>query len=177
MNTQHFLARAVAYLKPITAPTDNPPRSIAQDLLPVTKPLGERLCVSYVVDEPHGLVYISERQLKEANMTLDQLHMIGLRNLDSMKKRVRIEQHGPIHGIFLDGNFEASLFLLRQFWHGDLGHLVNKSFTIAMPARDVLAFCDSDSADGVAALNELIERVYEGGDHLITRQLFTKVKG
>jgi uncharacterized protein YtpQ (UPF0354 family) len=176
-----FVNRAVAYLKPIASAPEGSPAGAAVGTdkadSPVLNGFGNELAIAYVVDEPQGLSYVQYRHLAEQKIELSELHRIGLANLQKLcDAHLSVRKHGPIYGIFLDGNFEASLFLLEDLWQKELAHLVAESFTIALPARDVLAFCDSASDEGVAALREMVKEVSEGGDHLLTQSLFRKKK-
>jgi uncharacterized protein YtpQ (UPF0354 family) len=125
------------------------------------------------VDEPAGLVFVQRRHLQDAGVSLEQLHTQAISNLNTLcATRVRVEKHGPIYGVFLDGNFEASLFVLESLWQRDLAHLVGKGFVVGMPARDILSFCDMDSPEGIDTLRQMGARVKQGGDHLLTSRLF-----
>lgn len=176
-----FLGRAVAYVKraAVVQPNEKNEEHIAPTGAdaPVLRELADDIVIAYVVDEPEGLVYIQHRHLQDTGVSLDELHMIGLRNLKAKcNKELRVEKHGPIYGLFLDGNFEASVILLEHIWQGELSPLVEESFTIAIPARDILAFCDSSSVDGIKTLTQMVTTVFQGGDHLLSRNLFRKAK-
>ena len=169
----NLISRAVAYLKP-SEPSDKAQASLLDNNdSPVLLPVTDGLALAYVVDEPHGLVFVQHRHLHDVGMTAQQLHNTAMTNLGKLcADKLRVEKHGPIYGVFLDGNFEASLFVLESLWQRDLAHLVDKGFAICLPARDILAFCDMDSQEGVAALRQMIGRVHDGGDHLLTRTIF-----
>jgi hypothetical protein len=81
------------------------------------------------------------------------------------------QKHGPIYAVFLDGNFEASLLLLDDLWDKELSKFVEGHFTAALPARDVLAFSDSASVDGIIELKKIVARVVNG-DHLLSSSLY-----
>lgn len=168
-----FLARAVAYLKNegLVGAQGGTTLPIADQ--PVLLPMGSGLVVAYVVDEPEGLVYVQQRHLEQGGMSAMQLHDSAMSNLGRMcAEQIRLEKHGPVFGVFLEGNFEASLFLLKTLWQRDLAHLVENGFAVAVPARDIMAFCDIDSAEGIATLKQMIERVHANGDHLISKNIF-----
>jgi hypothetical protein len=59
-------------------------------------------------------------------------------------------------------------------WTHWYAHLVQDTFMVAAPARDVLAFCDASSTDGIAELREVIWRV-QGGDHRLSPDLYRRV--
>lgn len=168
-----FLSRAVAYLKSEGSVGPKAGATLPAADQPVLLPMGSGLVVAYVVDEPQGLVYIQQRHLEQAGMTAKQLHDLAMSNLGRMcAEQIKIEKHGPVFGVFLDGNFEASLFLLQTLWQRDLAHLVENGFAVAVPARDIMAFCDMDSAEGIATLKQMIERIHVDGDHLISKNVF-----
>jgi len=50
----------------------------------------------------------------------------------------------------------------------------SREYAAAIPARDMLAFCDSSSADGIAELQRVIERVQPTGDHLLTKAIYVR---
>jgi uncharacterized protein YtpQ (UPF0354 family) len=169
-----FISRAVAYLKAIDK-NGSTSQSIGVDdqNSPVLLPVAEGLALAYVVDEPQGLVYVQKRHLRDAGVSEQQLHLNAMTNLGKLcADGLEVKKHGPIFGVFLDGNFEASLFVLESLWQRDLAHLVDKGYAICAPARDILAFCDMDSQEGVATLREMIGRVFDGGDHLLTKTIF-----
>jgi len=170
--TYDFLTRAVAYLKG-TVEGDSAAARLPEPDSPVLRSLGSGLVVAYVVDEPEGLVYVQHRHLAEAGMDAAQLHRSALANLDKLcSQHLRVEQHGPVFGVFVDGNFEASMFLLQALWQRDLAGLVDEGYMVAVPARDIMAFCDMASEEGVATLKAMVERVHENGDHLISKNTF-----
>jgi hypothetical protein len=45
------------------------------------------------------------------------------------------------------------------------------------PCRDILAFCPARSTEGRTQLGELIERVWEGADHRLTKDFYRRVEG
>jgi uncharacterized protein YtpQ (UPF0354 family) len=75
--------------------------------------------------------------------------------------------------VFLDGNFEASLILLDELWNQRLSQLISGQFAVVLPARDVLAFCDPSSSEGLAELKRIVSRV-AGGDHLLSSSLYRR---
>ncbi|SFF52256.1 Protein of unknown function [Duganella sp. CF458] len=171
--TYDFLTRAVAYLKSTVEADGEAALALPESDSPVLRPVGCGLMAAYVVDEPEGLVYVQHRHLAEGGMDAAQLHRSAIANLDQLcSQQMRVEQHGPIFGVFVDGNFEASMFLLQALWQRDLADLVDEGFMVAVPARDILAFCDMASEEGVATLKEMVERVQQNGDHLISGNTF-----
>jgi len=172
-----FLSRAMVYVK--ATQRDGEPSVVvaADESSPVLRPVAEGIALAYVVDEPDGLVFIQKRHLLAAGMSDVELHLLAMKNLGQLcADQLQVKKHGLIYGIYLEGNFEASLFVLQSLWKRDLAHLVDRGFAICLPARDILAFCDIDSIEGVATLKQMVDKVFESGDHLLSKNIFKLVK-
>lgn len=48
---------------------------------------------------------------------------------------------------------------------------------MALTARDVLAFCDAKSLQGIVELKQLVRRITPNGDHLLTETLYYRLNG
>ncbi|MFZ6659015.1 DUF1444 family protein [Undibacterium sp. TJN19] len=173
----NFCRNAIAYLK-VADPTEERGLSLSTPNAPVLKNLGNGLCVAYVVDNERGLVYVQHRHLLEEKISAEDLHKIGLNNLKLRSKdAIEVQQHGPIFAVMFDGNFEASMILSDGIWDNLLAQFAKNGFIVAIPARDVLAFCDAKSEQGIFTLKEMIRRVSENGDHLLSKSLYGRRNG
>jgi sulfur relay (sulfurtransferase) DsrF/TusC family protein len=150
--------------------------SVGPSETPVARDLGNGLCVLYVVDRGDRFEYVQARHLQKYEIDEEALHTVAIRNLEKLALEVRLHPYGQICGVLMGGNFEASMLLLDSFWES-LRQRVQTTFAVAVPARDILAFCDSGSAEGINELNALIDRVWPKGDHLISRDLYLRVDG
>lgn len=145
---------------------------------PLVKDLGYGLFATYLVDEGAHLRYVQNRDLTDSDFTAEGLHECALNNLArSCEGKAQVQQHGPIRGVFFDGVLEASLMLIDPLWDVHLAHLAPNGFVAALPARDVLAFCDTSSKEGIEALRQMAARVTATGDHLLTQKLYTRRSG
>ena len=63
----------------------------------------------------------------------------------------------------IKGNFEASVLLPDTVWDISFAKHIKGEFVAAVPARDVLAFGDSSSAETVAELRAIINRLKSSG--------------
>lgn len=172
-----FLLGAIASIKVADQlPGSNITLSEAQ--APVVTDLGNGLYVVYLVDDGENLTYVQHHHLQSANVKESALHEIGLMNLArKAKENLRTIEHGEIHGLLLDGMFEASLLLLDELWNGPLAKYAPNGAVIAIPTRDVLAFCDSQSAQGLTELKQLVGRSLPTEDHVLTSTLFRREGG
>lgn len=172
-----LLIRAVASVRIASSPVDGGDAvELPHEASPVIKDLGNGLCVVYLVDEGNHFVYVQNQHLAQSGFNAGGLHECALSNLARISEgKAKVQQHGAVYGVFLDGMFEASLILLDHLWDETLAHLAPNGFVVALPSRDVLAFCDAGSAAGVRELQGVVERVFaEGGSHMLTRTLYQR---
>jgi hypothetical protein len=73
----------------------------------------------------------------------------------------------------MEGNFEASVLLLDTSRDVSFAKHVREEFVVAGPARDVLAFGDSSSAEVIAEPNAITGRLLANGRgaHLLAPRL------
>ncbi|WP_175425752.1 DUF1444 family protein [Trinickia violacea] len=169
-----FCRKAIAYLKP-TVKDAVPTTSLSQRESAVLQVINEDLVVAYLVDAGTHFQYVEHCHIEEEGLSVDELHGIAVSNLQSLaEEKLVVREYGPIYIALLGGNFEASLLMVHAMWTDWYAHLVQGAFMVAAPARDVLAFCDASSADGVAELRQVIQRA-ENGDHLLHPHLYQRV--
>ena len=168
---------AVAYLK-ACVPTDvtSPALELPYDDSPVMKEIGYDLVVAYLVDQGKSFEYIQNRHLKADSLTASKLHEIGLQNLMAIAAsgNLRVVPYGSIYAVLLDGNFEASMILLDTLWAESFRQFVRGDYLIALPTRDVLAFCDASSDIGRTELLEMMNRLDGSASHTLTRRLYVR---
>jgi uncharacterized protein YtpQ (UPF0354 family) len=182
MSIGSFLLRATACVKTLEKGALSTAGGTAVTLpdsqAPVVTDLGNGLGVVYLVDEGEHLTYVQHHHLTAINANPKGLHEMGLINLSKRaEQKLRMVNQGAIYGLLLDGQFEASLILLDDLWDKTLAHLAPNGFIAALPSRDVLAFCDARSAQGIAELRSIVNRIFPDGDHLLTRELYQRRNG
>jgi uncharacterized protein YtpQ (UPF0354 family) len=121
--------------------------------------------------------FVQHRHLLAADLTEAELHENAVANLLNLaNQRLNIRSYCGIFIVCLEGNFEASLLLADSLWDDELVHLAPNGFLAAVPARDVLAFCDAGSESGIAELRAVIARVYATAvDHALTSVLLRRM--
>jgi len=169
---------ALAYLKP-EIPSDDPAAvtSLSVDDAPVMRQFLPGLLTAYLVDEGDSFAYVQGRDLRRADVSEDELHRQAVVNLAELADRqLTIRDNGAVSALFLDGNFEASLLLVDDLWTQRLREYAHDPI-VAIPARDILAFADVESAAGISALWGVVNRVWSSGDHLLSKNLYRRVDG
>jgi hypothetical protein len=142
---------------------------------PVITDLGNGLLVSFLVERSGKFEYLQNRQILSEGITKEKILEIGLLNLKKIAtKNFRIKPMKSIFAVFVDGNFEASLILIPELWEKILKSHINNKFVVAIPTRDMLVFCDSESEEGIRELNALCKRVKNDGDRLLSDILYIR---
>ncbi len=150
--------------------------SLPNDDQPVVRRFAKGLVTCYLVDTGDAFQYVMQRHLRAAGWTGDRLHSLAVDNLAAYTRgKTRMRDYGSFYVVLVDGNFEASLIAVAPFWDGVAQHMkTGPDVVVALPARDVLAFCRADSQQGVANLRQTVARVYPRGDHIITDHLYRR---
>jgi len=164
-------------LKPVVPDDDPAPvTKLSRDETPVMRDVGNGLLVAYLVDDGDSFAYIQYRDLDSDRVTENELHDIGINNLLALTAQtgLRVAPHGNISAVLFDGNFEASLLLVDALWRDSFRQFVAGDYLVAIPNRDILAFCERSSAAGRAELLELIERLKGSEDHPLSHELFIR---
>ncbi len=166
--------QAIAYLKGLVK-SDDPSLVVPDQEAPVFSPFAPDVGIAYLIDVGDSLRYVQYRHLGQASMSVSQLHDCALANLSALAEaKLEVHRHGSVFALLLDGNFNASILLVDQLWEGRLKAFAPSGFVAAIPARDILVFANASDSAGIAELREIVERVSDGGDHLLTQSLYTR---
>jgi hypothetical protein len=154
---------------------------IPQDDLPIVRVACKSLAITYVVDNGKGVSYINPKQLRDSGLTAEQLHAAAIENLTRLTKNqqkgLAVLPQEDFSGVMLDGKSEASLLLIDALWDSEFKSDTRNGVVVAIPARDMLAFCDQRSTAGIAALRELTQRVAPAASKALTKQLYYRIDG
>ena len=165
--------QAIPYLKPALKSAAVDIRLNDDEQL-ICRNLSNGLLVFYLVDMGGHFQYIQDRDLKKAGMKESDLYNLSIENLRKvMETNLRIQPYGSVYAVFLNGNVESSLLLVDDLWDSVWSSLVKQGVVAAAPTRDVLAFCDGSSQEGIRELRQIVERVQDG-DHQLTSVLLRR---
>ena len=119
--TRSIVRGAIAYLKAILPDDGTPALPVAHADTPVIRTYNDELCVCYLVDRGSNLRYVQNRDLEREEISADELHKIGLRNLweQTGSRNARVQPYQNIFAVLMSGDFEASLILLDRLWEHD----------------------------------------------------------
>jgi uncharacterized protein YtpQ (UPF0354 family) len=164
----------------LQARISQPGIDMKEEDLPVMRATKGHFAVCYLIDEGSHYSFANHGQLKESGLTLEELHRLAVGNLAALigaKPGLALHSGAGHHGLTMGGQFEASLVLVDDLWDRTLAEHFPNGPLVAIPARDVLLFCDAKSREGLGHLRAAVARVTTSGDHLLTEKLFARVGG
>lgn len=145
---------------------------------PVLRALAPGLELCYQLDEGTHFRWVTASDLRDGGLTEEALHAGAVENLAALaSEHLRVAPYGAVHALLMGGDHEAGLMAVGALWEDTLAHLAPGGALVAVPSRDILAFCDASSARGRGELADVVNRVWPGGDHLITRTLYRRAGG
>jgi uncharacterized protein YtpQ (UPF0354 family) len=141
--------------------------------LPIHRPLVEDLLVMYAFDLPEHFAFLNQREASELNLSPLELHDLAINNLLCRLENIEIQQMNdlPVFCLQIGENLDASLLLLQDI-RDTVAENVPGEIVAAVPSRDVFLVTGSDSMEGIAAIQAVIEDVWANADHLLSRQLW-----
>lgn len=155
------LSSALPYLAPASSAEDTAPLfAYGQADAPIFRVFSKSLLVHYVVDEPGALVYVRERDVREA--LRDDLHQVAVDNLRRRvaERKVRFEAKGGTSYAKWDGQHDTALLLLDELWDSRGAHVA-----ATVPARNKLLFCETKEG-----LDELRTQATRASSELFRRR-------
>jgi uncharacterized protein YtpQ (UPF0354 family) len=183
------LLRVLPSLRAVAAPTllahsnDTAPVTLEVKDQPVLHAVGNSFLCVYLIDTGEHWRYVQQGELAvlkahNAKADIRGLHEFALINLARLaSEKLRLMPLANSQGLLLDGQFEASLLLQDDLWDESLASYAPNGFIAAAPTRDVLAFCDSKSEQGIRELTELAQCTYNNGQHRISPALLERING
>ena len=171
------ISKAIAYLKRTDTDSQHDDAlKLSHEDSPAYSVFDTGLACCYLVDRDDHFEYVLNRDLAANAESLSTLDQIGRRNLASFaESRLEVREYGNIFVALMGGNFEASLLLVNELWDTTLSHTITEDYVTAIPARDILAYCDSASPQGISELRDVLARTDPGGDHLLAQDLYRRV--
>jgi hypothetical protein len=135
------------------------------------------LVVLYVVDESHAYWYIRDDLLESWRLSLEDLHEIALKNLDSYFERTPMEftvageEQGPQVLIPARPDAYNTARLLSESFHEKLRSVLGREFAVGTPNRDFFVAVSLDSSETVDHVRRKVEDDFQQMDHPLSDRL------
>lgn len=143
----------------------------------ISEHLAGDLFIVYAVDWPDHTASLSQSEFEKLGLSMGELRQLAVGNLKGLLPG--IECHGDGRSYLMataGGNYEASTLLLDSFWD-QVREDVDGDLVATVPARDVLLFTGSGSAEGLKKMRERAMKIVSTGDHVVSTTLLRRTNG
>jgi uncharacterized protein YtpQ (UPF0354 family) len=145
------------------------------DQLPVTEPLVGKLLVTYAFDLPQGFMMVRPQDLAQLGLAREQLRKLSLDNLKKQMPQIAVEPagaDGELRRVVTGNHFDACTLLATKFWN-TVATQVAGEVVMAVPSRDVVLFCSSQSAPALQAMAQTVAEVLRNETgHALSEEFF-----
>lgn len=146
---------------------------IRHDQMPVTEPLVGNLLITYCFDLPGIFQMVTYADLTRIGISRYELNPISIANLRQRVREIGTFQPegSPLMRIVTGGDLEACVLLATPFWD-NIQEEMQSEIVAAVPSRDVLIFCSSNSSEGIELLRQSATNVLQAESvHALSDQL------
>jgi len=134
------------------------------------------LLILYGIDHGTYLDIICKDKLDQLKLKQSDLKELAIKNLNDNVIKGEVRMHGDSNFAMLtfDGDNEANLILLNEFWTAIDKQFNGKEYLLAIPSKDVLLIASIDSKTGIEQMKDKINKIMNNGDHTLTRWIFKR---
>jgi len=151
------------------------PADMREENAIVTRPFGGDLSIVYVVDSANSMRLVSQGLLKELSINEAELHRIAIENMSkAFGGPLPTEQpvaDSTLRTITLEDSYAAARLLLTPQW-ADVAAEFKGDVVAAVPARDMLMYCDGSAPEDVQAMTTLATKIAGEWAYPLSAQLF-----
>ena len=134
------------------------------------------LVIAYAEDSPTRLRFLLPDEVESLGLAPAELRRRAVENLLRILPPLRRDGEAPVFMVVADGNFEASILLVDEFWEAQ-ATAVPGDLVAAVPARDILIFTGTAVPEGVDVLERAVRAVHDQGAYLVTERLLVRRNG
>lgn len=135
--------------------------------------LNAHLAIVYAVDTPHNVAYVGESWFVERNIDAAGLRRRAVDNLRGKLPGLEVQRGGGLNMVVAGGHYEASILLFDEFWAREVARLRGDP-VVAIPARDVLVFADSEDPKAIADLRQHAVDIHADAAYALSPVLFRR---
>lgn len=135
--------------------------------------LNADLVIVYAIDTPHNLAYVEAAWFEQRGIGADGLRRRAVDNLRAKLPGLEVQRGGGLNMVVAGGFHESSIILFDDFWAREAGRFRGDP-VIAMPARDVLVFGDSENPKAVADLRRNAQDIHADAAYALSPKLFRR---
>lgn len=136
----------------------------------VIEPLAADLIVTYVVDTPASMSFLSPDEAEQRELRGEALRAHALDNLAQRLPELELKGGGGRYAARLDRIYDAGMALLFDRWRERIEVRGEPVFAIA--ARDELMVCGSEDAESLAELRGIAQEISRASPYGLSAGLF-----
>ncbi len=141
---------------------------VPDDQMPITEPLVADLLVTYAFDLPDTFMMVTPSHLAELDVAPASLRDLALDNVRRQIPNIELQQSGSLFRAATGNNLDACTLLSRNLW-SDQARNISGRLIAAVPNRDIVVFCSSESDEGMREMRAITEQAFDaGGAHALT---------
>lgn len=142
---------------------------------PVQIEVNDRLHLEFLMDKGDVYQYVVNEFLVKSGASEEELLKNSINNIwAKIESGMQVFPVGNLKGLVIGGDVDASLFIIDQIWDKSFSDPSKGDIIVAIPARDMITFGYSNIDSTVQELEAIVDRTWENGDHLITKQLYIR---
>jgi uncharacterized protein YtpQ (UPF0354 family) len=146
--------------------------------LPVREAFIGDLYMMYALELANGYEYVTPRHCARLGIHLDSLRAQAAVNLRNRRPDLALNWYPDARAVSIGiGNDLEAGLLLDDVLMDKLAQDVDGDLVVAVPARPLFVATGTGHRDGLEKLRWTIDRVWTGGDQLLTRDLLVRRGG
>ena len=149
---------------------------LSEEDSPVECPLAADLIVLYAYDLDTYFAMVSQGDLADLGVSVEELHARSVQNLRALNLEVQAHSGERCKMLTAGGNFEAALVLLPELWDS-IETMVDGAVVISVPARDVVYFTGDAEKENLAELRTWTSKLLELADKPLSRAFLCRKNG
>ncbi len=138
---------------------------------PHCEPFVGDMYITYAFHLPGLFVTASKPHLKQVGIPLWEIRGIAIENLKKDMETLKIDDYQWYCSITAQKNLAACAMLFDDVWK-PLAKKFPNELVACVPTRDLILFCDSKSAIGMKALDDLGTEFFDEDDQRISKSKF-----
>lgn len=140
-----------------------------------TEPLNEHLVIIYAIDTPQNVAYVEASWFDEQGVPREGLRQRAVANLRGKLPGLEVQRGRGLNMVVAGGYYEASLLLFDEFWEREAGRFRGDP-VVAVPARDVLVYGDSEDPRAVEDLRRHARDIHPDAAYALSPHLFRRLR-
>lgn len=135
------------------------------------RPIAADYWLIVAIDNDDSIQVIPRGELEALALTDDEIFDQSLTNFsETLLPLLQREQTNGAHMLLLDGNYEASLIAVGNYWDGEAERL-GDSIVMVAPARDVVLYCKRSDTVCIDIIHDLAKENIKGLSNAISDTL------